>query len=264
MEEITEQELEDLSDEEREALQDDETEVTSRFTVEDIEDDDEDSEPEDDDEESEREPQGLVRYLAPPVDRYDEQIAAIESRLAEAVARFKAAEIEFEELFAEQAAVDGERRKLDTAKLKHDISTESEQQATEQGWQREIDRFFATVKRTDGVDYRENRSLNAALDQAVKDLGNAKDDGGSYVHANKPGHWFLEEAHKQVMTAMGRAKRRHETDSDDSAGSDDREDDGHARGSSGDFAKLDGLSGLDLEDELARLTPEEAERWLRA
>lgn len=31
-----------------------------------------------------------------------------------------------------------------------------------------------------------------------------------------------------------------------------------------DFERFDDLAGLDLEDEVARMTPEDEERWLRA
>jgi hypothetical protein len=114
------------------------------------------------------------------------------------------------------------------------------------------------VKRSEGVDYASNRSLNAALDQAVKDLAGAQDKDGKFIHEDKSGRWFLREAHRRVMEGIGRGSRRGGSDEDVDA--DDREQHlGRA-----DFERLDDMDGLDLEDEVAKMTPEEQERWLRA
>jgi hypothetical protein len=90
----------------------------------------------------------------------------------------------------------------------------------------------------------------------VKDLAEAQDRDGNFIHNEKPGRWFLKEAHKQVMSGIGRGA---------SCGDDDVHDaDREERSSRANFARLDDFRGLDLEDEVANLTPEEQERWLRA
>jgi hypothetical protein len=200
----------------------------------------------------------LPRYRAPAVEGYDEKMAALDTRQVEAVSRFKAGDSELDDLLAEQSRIEAERRSLSQAKLKHEISMESEQQAAGQGWQRDIQTFFGWAKRTKGVDYAANRSLNAALNQTVKDLASAQDKDGNFINDGKSSRWFLREAHRQVMEGIGRGSRR-------GAGDDDvHGDDRHETRGRADFARLDDLDGLDLEDELSKMTPEEEERWLRA
>jgi len=233
----------------------------------------------------------LPRYSAPAVDKYDEKIAALETRDAEAVAKFKAGDLELDQLLAEQSRVAKERRALDEAKVKHDISAEMSSQTDKQAWLNEVDRFMFQVRKTDGVDYKKNRTLNAAFDQAVKDLAGAQDKAGNYINNDRSPRWFLREAHKQVLKDIGRGKA-----ADDDAGEkgdnkgDDKKakakaaadarktdpkklpktlskvpaaDDEDVRGE-GEFSELDGLEGLDLEDAVARMTPAQQEKWARS
>lgn len=240
-----------LSDAEREALEEEGSDVEAlrQLAGEDAEDagEGEEDEPQ----------QFFPRYSAPPVEKFSEKMAALDQEDVDTVQKFKAADLELDELLAKQRETEGKRAVLREAKLKHEISVETESQAVHQQWQREIGTFFARAKRTDGVDYVGNKSLNAALDQAVKDLGNAKDKNGNYVHADKSGAWFLKQAHRQVMRDAGLAGQG------DDAGDVHAEDRREAMGKA-DFDRLDDLAGLDLEDQVAKMTPEDEERWLRA
>ena len=229
----------------------------------------------------------LPRYSAPAVDKYDEKIAALETRDAEAVSKFKAGDLELDQLLAEQSKVAKERRALDEAKVKHDISAEMSSQTDKQAWLNEVDRFMFQVRKTDGVDYKKNRTLNAAFDQAVKDLAGAQDKAGNYINNDRSPRWFLREAHKQVLKDIGRGKA---TDEDAGEKGDDKKaktkaaadarkpdpkklpktlakvpaaDDEDVRGE-GEFSELDGLDGLELEDAVARMTPAQQEKWARS
>jgi len=243
-----------------------------------------------DEEEDEDEPQPFFpRYAAPPVDKYDEQITGLDKRQTDAEGKFKAGDLELDGLLAESRKIEGERRALNEAKLKHDISVEQSTQADVQSWQFEISRFMHRVKQADSVDYKANRTLNAALDQAVKDLGNAKDKDGKLLHADKPGRWFLREAHKQVMKDIGREKPA--ADSEDAgakagdkvakekeAAAGRKTDpkklpktlarvpaaDADDAGGDPEFANLEGLEGLDLEDAVARMSPAQQDKWARS
>jgi len=238
----------------------------------------------DEDEDDDPEPQ-FPRYQAPAVEKYDEKIAALETRQAEAEAKFKAGDIELDALRAEDRKIEGERRALQEAKLKHDISVEQTNQTDMQKWDYQVTRFMHQVKKSDGMDYKGNRTLNAALDQTVKDLANAKDKDGKLVNESKSGRWFLREAHKQVMKDIGRkpaaaadaavetpeqkkaaaaAARKADLKklpqtlakvpaADTDAGGDDPE-----------FGHLEGLDGLDLEDAVARMTPAQQDKWARS
>lgn len=247
----------------------------------------EDEDEEEDEEEDEPQP-FFPRYAAPVVDKYDDQITALDKRLTEAEGKFKAGDIELDGLLAESRKIEGERRVLSEAKLKHDISVELSTQTDVQSWQFEISRFMHHIKRADDVDYKGNRTLNAALDQAVKDLGNAKDKDGKLLHADKPGRWFLREAHKQVMKDIGRGKPAADTGDADTpeerkakekeAVASRRNDpkklpktlakvpaaDADDAGGDPEFANLEGLEGLDLEDAVARMSPAQQDKWARS
>jgi len=246
--EFTDEELDGLSNEEREALGETPADVE---TLRELVDEDDDGDPG-------PEPQSFApRYVAPPVEKFDEKMAAFDQEDVDAAEKFKAADLELDELLAKQRETEGKRTALREAKLKHEISVEQSQQAAEQEWRRGIQTFFARTKRTEGIDYRGNKSLNAALDQAVKDLGNAKDKDGNYVNADKSGAWFLKEAHRQVTRDAGLAGQGGEA-------ADEHADDRREAMGKADFERLDDLAGLDLEDEVAKMTPEEEDRWLRA
>lgn len=243
-----------------------------------------------DEEADDDEPQPFFpRYSAPAVEKYEEKITALDTRQTEAEAKFKAGDLELDGLLAEQRKIEGDRRTLNEAKLKYDISVEQNAQSDAQSWQFEITRFMHGVKQADGVDYKANRTLNAALDQAVKDLANAKDKDGKLVNDDKPGRWFLREAHKQVMKDIGRGKAGaaggdaaetpEEKKAKAKAAVDARKTDpkklpktlakvpaADAEDTEGDpkFAHLEGLDGLDLEDAVARMTPAQQDEWARS
>jgi len=230
------------------------------------------------------EPQ-FPRYTAPPVEKYDEKIAALDARQAEAEAKFKAGDLELDALRAEDRKIEGERRTLQEAKLKHDISVEQTNQSDAQKWQYDIARFMREAKKADGIDYSGNRTLNAALDQTVKDLANAKDKDGKLINDEKSGRWFLREAHKQVMKDIGRkpaaaADAAAETPAQKKAAAaaarktDPKKlpqtlakvpaADAAGDGDDPEFGHLEGLDGLDLEDAVARMTPAQQDKWARS
>jgi len=243
---------------------------------------------EEDEDEDEDDARRLPRYTAPAVEKYEDKIAALDARRADAEAKFKAGDLELDALRAEDRKIEAELRALNEAKLKHDISVEQNAQADKQEWEDAIARFIKRAKRADDVDYKGNRTLNAALDQVVKDLGNAKDKDGNFLHGDKPGRWFLREAHKQVMKDIGRGKPAADTGDAETpeekkarakAAADGRKTDpkklpktlarvpaADADDAGGDpeFAGLEGLEGLDLEDAVARMTPAQQDKWARS
>jgi hypothetical protein len=148
-------------------------------------------------------------------------------------------------------------------------------QQAQQQWQWEVSRFMRTVKKTEGIDYADakNAHLNKFLDSAVKLLANDPDN------ADRDSEWFLEEAHRMTRAryslggapAQGAAKpsangpRRPDLRSVPpslsavpNAGADDS-----STGES-EFAYLEKLSGLELEAELARMSPSKVDRYLRS
>lgn len=156
----------------------------------------------------------------------------------------------------------------------------------EQRWEWEQDRFFE-----DHEIYTKDRLMHAALDAAVKDLAGNKDNAG------KSERWFLNEAHRQVSRRF--KLEAAPTDKEGDGGKDKGEGDGAETQGQGqgkpkskagakpdlkgipktlgnlpaaedndaaasEFAALDKLTGMEYEEALARLTPEQQERYAKA
>lgn len=231
----------------------------------------------------------LPAYQAKPPENYDAQVKALEERKAEATQKYKANEMELDEMLAEHAKVDAERRKLDDAKLKADISAEQQEQYGAQQWKWECSRFIREVMKHEGIDYKQNNGLYAALDAEVIVLGN--DD----KNKDWTGRQFLEAAHERVKAQFGlAAKPKPDTGPDadkerraaDEAAKKKAELERQQRADAnrqklpkgvsglpaagagesaneGEFAHLDGLSNMEYENAVARLTPEQQDRWAR-
>lgn len=230
------------------------------------------------------------RYVAPPVPDFDKKITALDERTKAATAKFKAGTddaYDIDAYNAERDAIEKERRELEAANLKATISQEGLVQTAEQKWDWEVGRFFRKVHREEGIDYADSNRLNKAMDDEVKRLSKIDE------HKDKSSRWFLEEAHKGVKAKLGlkpstdtaaakaaaaeaAEKTRKESEAKakalaarkvdktklpaslggaPQAGEDDT-------GGESEFAHLDDLEGMDLENALAKMKPEEAARYL--
>jgi hypothetical protein len=159
-------------------------------------------------------------------------------------------------------AVDQEALALREAALKTQIATEQAEQARMQRWQWEIERFMQddanAIFRADA-----ENSRNAQLDAAVKALAQMPE------HAGKPDRFFLEEGARWVRALHGetpaatpakppaKPKPRVPPNLGDMPAADVADVGGD------EFAKYDKLEGMDVEAALARMTPAEADRYLR-
>lgn len=140
-------------------------------------------------------------------------------------------------------------------------------------WNREIKSFKREALK-EGVDYDQDKKLEAEWDKAVRYLG------ADPENADKDAAWFLKEAHEMVKARfrLGRAPEVPTAQSRmskvDEALVARRTRAGHpprslsqlpqagieAEGQS-EFSHLDGLNGLALEQAVARMTPEQQARW---
>lgn len=141
----------------------------------------------------------------------------------------------------------------------------------QQWWSREIASFKRDAKR-EGVDYDGDKKLEAEWDKAVRFLG--ADPG----NADKDAGWFLKEAHEMVKARfrIGQTPPPAKSSKVEQAiaarrvkgplpptlsglPEAGREDEGQSE-----FAHLDKLSGMDIEKALAKMSPEQAARWLNS
>jgi hypothetical protein len=146
--------------------------------------------------------------------------------------------------------------------LKAEIAAEQNEQVSAQLWDRQIADFME-----DHPEYTTSKIRHVALDSVVKDLGS------NPANADKPGRWFLREAHKIVQAEFGGGTQDKpaETSKPVSRKPDlstvpktlanvpPADNSGEA---TNEFAKLDKLVGLEHERELARLSPDQQARYL--
>lgn len=136
-------------------------------------------------------------YVAPKPEKYDERMTAFDKREDDVVAKFKAGDIELEAMNKEQRAIQKERSALEREMERHTVTADLAEKAGERHWQWEVNRFIRDVKKHEGIDYADSIRLNTALDAEVKAIANKPEN------ADKPGRWFLTEAHKAVKEKLG-------------------------------------------------------------
>lgn len=202
-------------------------------------------------------------------------------------AKFKSGEIEVDDYEAERSKLDEQRRALDRAETKAEISSEIQTQSIEQQWFAAVDRQIveATKPENGGINYRADTDKMADLDAFVKTLAARKEN------EDKPMEWFLKEAHKRVLS-LHDIKPQAKADAADpaaiaaaaeakkeavKAAVDKRKPPvdavppslAHVPGAdaAGDmggdeFADLDKLEGIELEAAVARLSPGQREKYL--
>lgn len=228
-------------------------------------------------------PEPIAPRLLPPADLPDD--AALNALLDQRKAireQYRNGDISAEEKDNLEDEINEKISDIRTARNTAQFVDNFNTQMAEQEYLRTLAAVKADIKRTDGVDYDKNSTLLTSWDIKVRTI--ASDP----ANAGQSGEWVLREAHKQVMAeataaaeAMGfkrpagsgqppdPAVRRalegrrpsndlpHSLSTLPSAAADNP-----AAGA--EFAHLDNLSGDDLEIAVARMTPDQQERWARA
>lgn len=195
----------------------------------------------------------VPKYHAPAVEDYAEKLVELDSKL-------ESGDLEMKDY-------NTQRDVLVRQQLKAEISAEQNTQVEEQLWQREISDFMDTHKEY-GSKFR-----HAALDIAVKDL--AADES----NADKPGRWFLREAHKIVEREFGATVQTVAANAEEKKPAASRKPDlsgipktlAHLpaaeladTGSVDEFAHIDRLIGLELENAVSRMSAAERDRYRAA
>lgn len=154
-----------------------------------------------------------------------------------------------------------------------------EQQAAKTGWLTEVHNFRVKAAQESGVNYFDDTEKFGSFDSWVQHLANKPEN------ADKSGAWFLAEAHKKVLVEFGIAPQAAKPvpNPAQSVADDKKVSSKTVRtpnlsgipptlgglpaaasaesGDGGEFAHLDSLSGLKYEQAIARMTPEQRDRW---
>lgn len=206
---------------------------------------------------------------------FDERVAALETKEAAAYTRFEDGELDAKGLQAELRALSREQAEIDKLRTKAEIASEMTQQSAEAQWLAAVDSFKREALK-EGINYDKDEARAGDLDLFVKTLAQ------NPAHGDKSMQWFLTEAHKRVKALHGGATPAAAAapvtpvdpkkaavaarKADPSAapvtlaqvpGSDGPGDVGS------EFADMDRLEGLALEDAIKRMTPDQRERYAK-
>jgi hypothetical protein len=192
----------------------------------------------------------LPLYEVKPVEKFEEQVKALDEQVSEAVAQFQAGDIELADLLTKQRDLATRRIDLRDQNLKAELAYEFNGQAIKTEWFGDVQSFFAHTKAAEGIDYTKPL-LNAAFDTALKTL--AADE----KNKERSSIWFLRETHRVVQAELGAA-----ADLAD-GGEHQHAEDGGGAGAPSDFEAIDRLEGEELEAALARMSPARQEQYLR-
>jgi len=173
-----------------------------------------------------------------------------------------------------------EREALTLARTKAEISQEMNAQNAEQLWLHTVNTFVDTVASRDqaagGIDYRKDAAKASDLDQFVRGLA------AQAEHADKSMEWFLTEAHRRVLALHGLSQPASKPAADTAALKAavlaDRKPPLEAAPKSlavipggegpgdveSEFSAVLALDGFDYEQAIARMSPAQRERFLRA
>jgi hypothetical protein len=191
----------------------------------------------------------VPRFEAEPIEGAEEKLTELETKLENGDLTL--------------AEYNRERDAIQAAKLQADFAAKQNDAIAKQRWAWEVDSFLDQNRAL-----RDNPLLNAALDKAVRTLADDK------ANEHRPMRWFLETAGAQVNELLGASKpapvptggkpapapapaaRVPNTLAQAPAAA--------ANVSDGEFSVLDGLNGEDLEAAVAKLTPAQREKWIRA
>lgn len=298
---MTEEELAGLSDEERAALADDDNEESSLQSIagQDGGDDKDDSIDDDTADEAKAPAQEAKKaddeqasmpaddaeddapVALPQLDAGDPEAAQAEIEKLKALrkdirAKYTSGELDDEQFDSQlddiQSKLGEQQRVIDTAAMNTSIA-EANKKAEVEHWIKRVEKFMKTTAETEGIDYKGDDALNAALDVTVRKLATEKDKDGNLVNADKQQGWFLTEAHRLIkqkfgMVAVPKGAKAPQAKAPDlskmppsiarapKAGTTQA-----GSGDDGEFANLDNLSGMDLERAVARMTPDQQARW---
>lgn len=287
---LSDEELEALEDDEQEVEQEEEEQEESSKPAEEQEVEKENEEPVEQEEQEppvEEKPKEVKEELhdevipfmpVADVTEIDSAIKEVRAQRAELKKKFNDGELEIEHDEYERQLDEFDDRLVDlrSERNKAQIFVEMNEGLKRQAWKMEVRNFIKEVKKEEGIDYLADEKLQAELDKMVRLL--AKDDDAE----GKPGHWFLEEAHAIVKARNGLVKKEEKKVPEKTAvekAIDDRKKKlastkvpqtlahvpsagDHNEEEGGEFAYLNKLSGMALERALAKLTPEQQEKYL--
>lgn len=194
-------------------------------------------------------------------DGLEEKISSLDRRSEELMQKFKDGDVDLPEFMAQKSSIDDERMQLTLDQKQAEWALRQNEDSRAQRWKWEQERFFNQEKSSIYKDPIILAALDASVKQIASDPANAKKAPGFY----------LEEADRQVRKRFNMGEQPAKT-----AKAQNRQPDlsgvpktlaqlpAAEMPETGDveFAHLDKLDGIALEQALRKLTPEQEARYL--
>lgn len=201
----------------------------------------------------------IPKQTAEFVDDFDKRMADIKSAKAELREQLNNGDIDLDQYEAKKDEISDEETALRIKQASAENAAKQNAHIDAERWRWEQEQFFGDKRNA----IYKDKIVMAALNAAVIDLANDP------KHVNQKGTFFLNEADKIVRDRFGvasNASKRQENRQPDlskipktlsnlPAADTDSEN-------GGEFAHLDKLTGMDLERAVAKLNPEQVQRYL--
>lgn len=206
----------------------------------------------------------------------EEQRTKLQTEKDEAFDKLMAGEIEPEAYRKTEKRVNDALQELLTATITDSVTSTLTQAQVKQQWDGAVKQVVKAAKEA-GLDYKADKDLQAEFDGMVRVYGGiAATKGMTDEGGLKASKWALQQAHETMLKKHGKAPA-----ADDGKGKGKESKAGKAADLSGlppslrnapqaataaggddEFAHIDALKGIDKEKALARLTPEQQDRYL--
>ncbi|MHB8727583.1 MAG: hypothetical protein ACYC9K_00935 [Sulfuricaulis sp.] len=235
----------------------------------------------------EREAPFVPRADIAPVENYDTRMQELDAKRKDVVQKFKAGEIQLDEMMTARDEIDDERNTLRIQQTDYENTVKREEQYGMQLWASQVNSFqrqhpeYGLVKTEDGKGMvPANPAMYYALDGVVKQLGT---DPKMIAEFGQDNLLYLEEAHKRIQAQL--AVKPSAPKPTDKPAADPVKEALKGRkpdltvvpktvaglpsasvpetGAPDEFAHLDKLDGMELEVAVARLTPDQQARYAR-
>lgn len=206
---------------------------------------------------------------------FDAQVQAVKDERNDLKVKFREGDLELDEYETQREALDDRLAELNTLKVKAEIAADNEKQTVEQRWAWECDTFYADEANA----IYKDPILAAAHNAAVSKLGREAEDQPEKFpeRAKWNGMRFLREADKMVRASMGVKPADPVTPAADGKAPRNIKPTppsaippainklpvaASANVGADEFADMAGLEGVDYERAIARLSPEQRERFM--
>lgn len=219
-------------------------------------------------------------YQAQTGDNLDQQLKDLSQARRDARRKYEEGELSEDDYDAELDRIEQERDKVNSARIRAEVSADMTTQQLQREYRKTLDGFFADIKRS-GFDYKSDANKGALqhLDKTIKALSQTADgEEGPELWREILGNAHMVTAAKfkiPTQKASGDETGKEGKTSKAAEVARSRTPDlskvpptvgrGPSAGTpsvnSDEFSHLDGLSGIALERAVARLTPDQQERW---